>query len=375
VAPNGDANHYLFWDAIHPTAAGHAILAENAYRSIPEPAMGCLLTSGMLLCKLAQRRQRRRGGEYLPSSVRHRGGRGGNVYVAGQTSNNAFKITPPDCNGNGVTDNNDVSSGFSEDLNGNGRPDECEDPQVLVHARISRALQDLEAAAGVAVTPADIRFTRDARPIPAFVGVTVPVPPHLPQDPVVRALDFLIRHRKLYDLEDPRTTLYLERLRRDEFDTTVHFGQRRGDIPVHAAQLAVHLDDNLSHITWTHGYYLPNVPELLAPLLSKTDAEAIALAELAFPGAQVIGDSKLMYFNGGLFDGTHVHTHLAWRVVALGENSLWEYFIDAHSGLIVSTLELVKLDSPDKDFDLNTANLRTSNNCFDGLDPLPPWDE
>ncbi|MFO0827115.1 MAG: M12 family metallo-peptidase [Phycisphaerales bacterium] len=34
--------------------------------------------------------------------------------------------TPPDCNGNGIPDCDDLVSGFSEDLNANGVPDECE---------------------------------------------------------------------------------------------------------------------------------------------------------------------------------------------------------------------------------------------------------
>ena len=32
-----------------------------------------------------------------------------------------------DCNGNGTADAEDISSGSSEDTNGNGMPDECED--------------------------------------------------------------------------------------------------------------------------------------------------------------------------------------------------------------------------------------------------------
>ena len=34
----------------------------------------------------------------------------------------------PDCNGNGVPDDWDITSGFSHDANGNGVPDECDTP-------------------------------------------------------------------------------------------------------------------------------------------------------------------------------------------------------------------------------------------------------
>lgn len=47
------------------------------------------------------------------------GERRGGVTIVGQVSG-------PDCNRNGVADAEDVASGTSQDLNGNGRPDECE---------------------------------------------------------------------------------------------------------------------------------------------------------------------------------------------------------------------------------------------------------
>ena len=48
---------YLFWDDIHPTTAGHALLANAAYAAVvPEPAAGAVLLVGVLI---AGRRQRR----------------------------------------------------------------------------------------------------------------------------------------------------------------------------------------------------------------------------------------------------------------------------------------------------------------------------
>jgi hypothetical protein len=37
-----------------------------------------------------------------------------------------MRIGDFDCNGNGVADTDDIDGGFSDDVNGNGIPDECE---------------------------------------------------------------------------------------------------------------------------------------------------------------------------------------------------------------------------------------------------------
>jgi phospholipase/lecithinase/hemolysin len=51
IAPN--ANQYLFWDDLHPTATGHALLADRALAAVPEP--GCVLLLGMGLIVVVRR--------------------------------------------------------------------------------------------------------------------------------------------------------------------------------------------------------------------------------------------------------------------------------------------------------------------------------
>jgi phospholipase/lecithinase/hemolysin len=53
-------NEYLFWDDLHPTAAVHAILGNQAFAAVPEPSMLVLCVSGglALVILVARRRER-----------------------------------------------------------------------------------------------------------------------------------------------------------------------------------------------------------------------------------------------------------------------------------------------------------------------------
>jgi len=48
----------LFWDGIHPTAAGHAVIAEQMAAAVPEPAEYALIVSGLALVGWRGRRLR-----------------------------------------------------------------------------------------------------------------------------------------------------------------------------------------------------------------------------------------------------------------------------------------------------------------------------
>ncbi|MBN2128307.1 MAG: M4 family metallopeptidase [Sedimentisphaerales bacterium] len=287
-------------------------------------------------------------------------------------------LGPPDCNGNGVADTLDIAGGTSEDLNHNGVPDECEEPELFVEIRLAQAIDQLQQAAGVAITPDKLMFTAGPRPIPHFLGVKVPVPSQLPQDPVVRGLDFLIRHRKLYDLVEPRAQLFLKRVEWVSTSTqpespSLRFGQHQNGIPVFGAELVLHLSADQGHILGTTGYYIPNIPKLPPAKLSIPEAEAIAQADLGESGSMVVGDTNLVYYNEGLFSDVSAPTYLAYRIMLVGAGAPWRYVVEAHDGTILATQEEIRTG---KDFDLYNARGDSSNSCFDwsfGLDDTVFW--
>ncbi len=59
AATTAAQNQYLFWDMLHPTAAGHAIIADAALAVLtPEPASVSLMITGLLAMGLVFRRRR-----------------------------------------------------------------------------------------------------------------------------------------------------------------------------------------------------------------------------------------------------------------------------------------------------------------------------
>jgi len=52
-----DPSQYLFWDGIHPTSAGHLIVADAMTHAVPEPSIYATLLIGLVLLAGAARRK------------------------------------------------------------------------------------------------------------------------------------------------------------------------------------------------------------------------------------------------------------------------------------------------------------------------------
>jgi Zn-dependent metalloprotease len=251
-----------------------------------------------------------------------------------------------DCNNNAIADSSDILSGTSADVNANGLPDECEDASLIVDIIIDREL--LALAAESLIVP-EVHFTRFRRPIPTAVRAKVPLTLTLPDHAVIRSLDYLLRHRDLYGLADPAGNLYLKRIKKDGFFHDVYYGQQFNGIPVHGAELAIHLSADRTQLLATNGRYLTAPPGQTQASRSVLDAEQIAQTDLNSANTRVVGQTKLMYFNPGLLEEDEGETRLVWRV-ALGStddeeeplDAEWHYFVDAENGSVVSREDLTK---------------------------------
>ena len=59
--PGADLSTYLCWDGIHPTAAGHAILAQSMYSAVvPEPSTYAMALAGLACGGFSIWRRRKR---------------------------------------------------------------------------------------------------------------------------------------------------------------------------------------------------------------------------------------------------------------------------------------------------------------------------
>ncbi len=200
--------------------------------------------------------------------------------------------------------------------------------------------------------------------IPRFVDARVLIPAELPDDPVVRALDFLGRYRDMYRLTDPAAQLFLNRLRTDRFgEQHLRFGQQFGGIPVFGAQIVLHLAGHL--VRGTAGNYLPEPPASGDPMVLPLEAEATALGMAPGADPRVVGSAKLTYYNPSLLGNEDTDTHLAWDITirALGESST--YLVDAQNGALLAKFTHSPDHGADKDFDIQTANNTSSNSCWD----------
>lgn len=184
-------------------------------------------------------------------------------------------------------------------------------------------------------------------------------------DAVLQALDFLVRNRSAFRLDDPQAQLFLERVETDDDIPSgrhVVFGQRHHDnVRVLGSSITVHLFEN--RVLAVTGRLLTPVPDLPAVELTSWEAEEIVLEALFGPAEQrIVGESeRVVWQTDGLAEENRVAP--AYKVYAMGirptGESLEEFevYVDATTGEILEQVDMAEAaDRPLEDFDIETVN-------------------
>ncbi|HWN94581.1 MAG TPA: thrombospondin type 3 repeat-containing protein, partial [Methylomirabilota bacterium] len=205
--------------------------------------------------------------------------------------------------------------------------------------------------------------------LPTTLQVQWPIPTNAPADPLLRALDFLDRFRGVYRLTDPRGQLVPSRRTTSATGRHVIFEQIHEGLPVVGSQLAVHLTK--THVIGTGGRWLAELPLLPPATLTAAQAETVAKAWCEEQGAispNIVGRSRLVWFNPSLFGYGTNRTWLVWRVsvsgLPEGKGASWSTLIDAHTGerrRLLGRLQTTEL--PNKNFTVHTSNGNTNFDC------------
>jgi Zn-dependent metalloprotease len=146
-------------------------------------------------------------------------------------------------------------------------------------------------------------------------------------------------------------------LRRIENDKQLNYAHVRLDqtfknIPVHAQQLVVHIDAQ-ENIVAVNGQFVPNINVMTEPLLTKNDAEKIALDDLLNGQLQAnerarVTTNRLDKTALEIFidDANPNHATLTWYVVIMTEHPLgeWRYFVNARKPVVTHRFNNVAND-------------------------------
>lgn len=251
---------------------------------------------------------------------------------------------------------------------GGSRPEGVDNPAQV------GAMRDLEQSSS---DPVEIRFDGN---VPRFARFRIPIEGTLPDDPVVQTLDFLERFNALYGLDDPRSQLYLQRVRTGPDGVRhVFYHQKIGDIPVFASGVAVHLSDD--QYLAASARHLPAVIDAARPPvedvwperpsrrlshedrdITAADAEMLALQDFDGSDAEVSGEPVLVYYDGGLIGEPDIGIRLAWKLhiqgigQETGRPSSWLYIVDARTGDILLGYDEYPRHAPNKKYNIRTAN-------------------
>jgi Zn-dependent metalloprotease len=217
----------------------------------------------------------------------------------------------------------------------------------------------LQALREASTEPVTVQFDQG---VPRFVSARVPADG---ADAADRAYAYLERFRDLYHFREPRNELRVVEVGSGETEQHVVLAQYRGDFPVDGAQIIVHLSG--ADVVATNGIYLADVPTA-EPAIDAESAVKAAGEALGISEIEAL-EKQLTYFDADLFmtpaerkaSGLDGETHLAWAIDlhgsgAEGELISWRSFVDAATGKVLFSHDLVKHHAPAKDIWIRTAN-------------------
>ena len=167
------------------------------------------------------------------------------------------------------------------------------------------------------------------------------------------AIWFLDNHKALLGTDDA-----WQLIRRSPDDAHYFFRQVHAGVPVHLAEVGVHLSQN--KVVGLSGKYAPQIMLAATPTISSTQAEQIAVNTID-PYGVVLGDTQLRYLNLGVIGDVDKTTHLAWRVSLRTVLADYTVLVDANSGDVLFK-DIRQKDSYDLDLE-NGNNTQLKDLC------------
>ena len=156
------------------------------------------------------------------------------------------------------------------------------------------------------------------------------------------AREYVSKHAAAYGLRVGSSDLTYKYTEQDDLGRShVRFTQEYGGVPVFAASLSVHFDEN-NQLVATSGTLVPDLNLSLAASVSEAVAGDTALNRVAFTSdgeGLAVRNSRLVIFREGLAKGIPGENHLAYQVEVGNGVDVREFvFIDAHSGKFIDQI-------------------------------------
>ncbi|MCB0435870.1 MAG: M4 family metallopeptidase, partial [Mangrovimonas sp.] len=195
----------------------------------------------------------------------------------------------------------------------------------------SQNLQDAQITYGkVTGTPEFIRFPKD-NPL-SLQGTSLQQ----------KALNFLQDNAQLFGISSVGDSFRFTTESEDaQGFTHVEFTQVFNAIPVFDGKLKFHFDTN-HKLSAVNGNFIPNIKLNPQPVLSGSEANAIALAEVERQGLNISGaplfvnSNKLYVFQKGLVENRDKGQYLVYEVEVRNNNDVREFmYINAYNGSLV----------------------------------------